>query len=244
MHSLFFPDLARAGERIVVTGDEAKHAARVKRLMPGEFVRVFDGVGTIARARVETAGRELVATIIERRLVPPVSPRVEVWSATPKGPRLGELIEGLAQAGTASWTAISTKLGVVDPREAKLDRAERIALEASKQCARAHLMTIGEKRGFADALREPGAGEVVPRLILAEQSGEAYTPSGAASIRLIVGPEGGFTDAEKQAAARAGATFCSFGPHVYRIELAAVVGAAVILHEERRAPGGAANADA
>jgi 16S rRNA (uracil1498-N3)-methyltransferase len=57
-------------------------------------------------------------------------------------------------------------------------------------------------------------------------------PTHAPTIRLLIGPEGGWTPDELRAARDAGARIASFGPHTMRIETAAPVAAAVILHAE------------
>lgn len=54
-------------------------------------------------------------------------------------------------------------------------------------------------------------------------------PSTCAEIHLLIGPEGGWSDAERAAARAAGAVLASFGPHVMRVETAAVVAAASVL---------------
>ncbi len=231
MHTLFFPEISAVLGEVVVEGDEAKHATRVKRLTPGETVRVIDGKGMVVLAEVVDAGRTLRLRVLERRVEPPVSPAVHVWSATPKGPRIAELVEGLVQVGAASWTPMQTKLGVVDPRESKLERMERVVIEASKQSGRAWLMEVREKRAFKAALESARSrGE---SLLLADAGGERYRATGAASIQILIGPEGGFTKAEVDEARQSGARVCGFGPHVMRIETAAVAAASIVLNEER-----------
>lgn len=229
MHSIYLPNLDPEATNHVIEGEEAKHAVRVKRLGPGDPLMVLDGAGTVARARViDTKGR-LVVEIVSRELAPRVRPAVHVYSATPKGPRVAELVEGLVQVGAAAWSPMQTKLGVVDPRDSKLARLERVALEACKQARRAWMMTIGEKASFAEALAAP----VGAALVLADGSGEPYVRPGAEVIRLLVGPEGGFRGEEIDAARRAGARVASFGPHIMRIETAAPVAAAIVIAAQR-----------
>lgn len=230
MHTLFFPDLSDTGETLVIEGDEARHAARVKRLQVGEMLRVINGKGDLATCRVVDTRRRLELAIVSRERAAPVTPAAHVWSATPKGARVEELVDALAQVGAASWTPMSTKLGVVDPRETKLARLDRIVLEASKQAARPWLLRMEAKRSFQDALGPRAPGE---SLVICDGEGEPYRATGASAIRVLVGPEGGFTADERALAARAGAVVVSLGPHTMRIEMAAPVAVAVILHAER-----------
>ncbi|MBL8746090.1 MAG: 16S rRNA (uracil(1498)-N(3))-methyltransferase [Phycisphaerae bacterium] len=235
MHTLFLPELSPTCDEVVVDGDEAVHAARVKRLRAGEMVRGLDGRGTLVVAEVVEARRVVRLRVVERRHEARVIPAVHVLSATPKGPRIAELVEGLVQVGAASWTPMQTRLGVVDPRESKLERMERVVVEASKQSGRAWLMEVREKRAFGavfEVARACGA-----RVVLADAGGERYRATGAESIFVLVGPEGGFTEEEVAEGRRSGALVCRFGPHAMRIETASVVAAAMILNEECRATG-------
>lgn len=230
MHCLYFPELGPS-DALVIDGEEARHAIKSKRLAMGDMLRVLDGRGTVALARVSDTRGRLGLAVERRETIEAVRPAVHVCSATPKGPRVEELVESLVQAGAASWSAMSTKLGVVDPRESKLSRLERIAVEAAKQAQRPWLMSLGVKTTFEQAL-SPGAGTL---LVVADASGEPYARSGASEVRLLIGPEGGFVPTELDAARRAGARVVNFGPHVMRIETAGAIAAGIILAVERGA---------
>ena len=181
------------------------------------------GIGLVKDAR-----RDLVLEVEGHRIAPPIRPELHIFSATPKGPRLDKMIDQLSQVGAASWTALETEWGVVDPGDRKLDRIERIAVESAKQSARPWVMRSGAHATLDQALA-PGGG------VVAHAEAPSYSPTGAQEIRLFIGPEGGFSPRELEHARRAGAAFASFGPHVMRIETAAVAAAAVVLHAERAA---------
>ncbi len=219
----------------VVEGAEGEHAAKVKRLRAGDGVELFDGAGVVGVGVVAEVRRSVVRVRVESvERFERVRPAVEVWGATPKGPRLEKMLDMLSQAGAASWCALHTKHGVVDPGEGKRERAERVVMESLKQCRRAWLMEIGEKSGM-DAALEAGDGVDV---VMADASGGAYERSGtggvggAERVRLLIGPEGGWHAQEVESARRAGARIVSLGPHAMRIETAAVVGVALILNAE------------
>jgi 16S rRNA (uracil1498-N3)-methyltransferase len=218
---------------LVIGGDEAHHAARVKRLAPGDAVEVLDGRGGVGRARLAAVSKErgewvvrLEVEGVEHR--EPARPRVEVWTAVPKGPRLLEMIDGLSEAGAAEWRALDTERGVASAGAHKLEKVERHALEASKQCGRAWVMHVGAPASLAEGLRagDPGAGA---RVIVADASGARYAGRGEGTVRVLIGPEGGWSERELAAARAAGAGVVAFGPHTMRIETAAVVGAAVVM---------------
>jgi 16S rRNA (uracil1498-N3)-methyltransferase len=135
------------------------------------------------------------------------------------------MIDGLSEAGAAQWRALETERGVAEAGAHKLERVERHALEASKQCGRAWVMETGPGATLAEALRG-GAGV---RGVVADASGGAYAARGAGTVRVLIGPEGGWTERELAAARDAGAEVARFGPHTMRIETAAVVAAAVVI---------------
>lgn len=230
-HRVFAAAIPQAGEALEVTGEEAAHASGAKRLREGDAVGAFDGRGTVAACVVRRAARStLVLEVTERLVEPAVTPMVEAWTATPKGPRLEKMIDQLAQVGAASWVAMGTSLGVVDPGAGKLARVERVVLEGCKQCGRSWLMEVGGRCALGEALSLPGGGGT--SLVLADGRGGRYAPTGCERVRVLVGPEGGFTEAELASARDAGAQVVSLGPHVLRIETAAVVAVSAVLLAE------------
>lgn len=230
MHVIYQPSLAPDNNRVLISGDEAHHAVRVKRVREGEHVIVLDGKGLVIRCRVVSAKRELELEILSQRREPVACPRVHVYSATPKGPRVDWLVDALVQVGAARWTPLHTKLGIVDPRQTKLDRLGRIAIEATKQARRPWQMSIGPQASLDEALK---ADEAV-RLVIADAGAPTYQSSGAEELRLLVGPEGGWRPEELEQAQAAGATPASFGAHTMRIEMVCPVATSIILEVERR----------
>lgn len=229
------PDLSlfQPGGVATIEGDDAHHLIRVRRLETGAPVTILDGLGRVAEGKVSATrklGRDgwaLDVTIATIAIEPRVTPAVHVLSSAPKGDRLGAMIDGLSQAGAASWAPLDTVRTVVEPGSGKIDRLERIAAESAKQCGRAWKLEVAPGLRFAQALEHPN-------VVIADGTGEAYGACGAEAFRLLVGPEGGFAPEEIDQARAAGARVCRFGPHIMRIETAAVVAAAMILAEESR----------
>ena len=215
------------GQVVEIAGDEAMHATKSKRLREGDGCVVCDGAGVVVSGVVVRATKSRVEVeVVSSEVVAPLRPRVEVFGATPKGQRLDKMLDMLGQCGCALWRPLSTSRGVVAPGAHKLERARRISVEALKQSGGAHLMAIGEEVSFTDALTPtPGT-----RIVLADGTGEQAVRGlgeGVGTVRLLVGPEGGFTDEERAMALEQGRATCvSLGPLVMRIETASVVGAA------------------
>ena len=233
-HRVHYPDLAGlvpgagdaagAGIGLVIGGDEAHHAGRVKRLRPGERVEVFDGRGAFAEATIGgiTTGKRaaLSLTVGEVRRAQPGAPRVEVWCPPPKGDRLDTMLDQLSQIGVASWRPL--RAGRSERNDFRADKLRRVAIESAKQSGRAWLIDVGDWIGFEDAIADP-------RAILADASGGTVSPEAHGDTVLLLGPEGGWTAGELGRFRATGRPIARFGRHVMRIETAAVVGAGCLL---------------
>lgn len=236
-HRILAPDAAHAhpGDTLRLSGEEAHHAARVKRLGPGDRVGLLSGSGRVAWATIRGVSKlrsgewELELAVEQVRDEPPPAPALHVLAAAPKSDRVEQMIDQLSQVGAASWSPLLVTRTVVDPRPARLDRLARVALESAKQCGRAWALTIGPAMTLAEAL----AADADTRIVVAHQSGARFEPDGSARLRLLVGPEGGLTDEEIGLARDAGASIASFGPHTMRIETAAAAACAIVLNAMR-----------
>jgi 16S rRNA (uracil1498-N3)-methyltransferase len=225
----YFSETPIAGDRAVLAGPEAHHLAGVMRVKPGEEVIVFDGSGAEFWCRVETVGkREVALAVVQRREVDREPRRaVTLFCALPKGDRQKRLIEQSVELGVRRFVPLRTRRAVVQPDGDVCERLRRAVLEASKQCGRNRLMEIGEACGA------PPSADLTPSgtLKLIAHPGSTDSPAAAAraanvspttSIALLIGPEGGFSDEEAEAALAAGWQPVDLGPRILRIETAAV----------------------
>lgn len=228
-HRIYFPDVLPApGGRVVLSGEEAQHAHRVKRVEVGEVVALHDGRGGVASAEVAQASKvrgewTLELAVRDVRRVERPEPRLTVLAAAPKGDRLEAMVDGLAQVGVERFSPLVTARTVVEPRQGKLDRLMRVAVEALKQSGAAYLMEVGGPVSLAEALG--GEGKVV----MADASGEAWRGPPPARASLLVGPEGGWTAEEVEGARAAGVRVVRFGVLTMRVEVAAVVAAGILM---------------
>lgn len=221
----FYVNLPLAPGPFVLDGPEAHHLATVCRLRPGSEVCLFNGDGREYPARVtQVARREITLEVTgdnrsEREL--PFS--LEVAAPLPKGDRCQFLIEKLTELGATTFVPLICERSVVHPREGKHTKLDRYVIEASKQCGRNVLMRIADPMAWEDYVSTGDAGDI---RILAHphQTGDlAAVAVGTDRVRLAVGPEGGFTDAEVAAATLRGWHAVVLGPRILRIETAALV---------------------
>ncbi len=108
-HRIHYPHPLEPGRTLQVSGEEAHHAIRVKRIEAGETLELLNARGSVASARVAQTlklpksnpeGPWALELVIESvRTVPPPTCRIEVCVAPPKGDRLDQLIDQLSQVG-------------------------------------------------------------------------------------------------------------------------------------------------
>ena len=232
MSERFFLQTEPCDQRAELAGDEARHLSRVLRARVGDVVRVFDGRGCEWPARVAAIGRDTVALDLGP-VMPGVArdgPPLTLAVALPKGDRQKWLVEKLTELGVARLVPLIAERGVAEATPAARDRLRRSSIEACKQCGRNVLLDITAPATIAE-VADPGAAGVV--VVIASPDAARLDADGlrrgSSAIVAIVGPEGGFTDAEVARAVAAGALPVGLGPHVLRVETAAVALAARLL---------------
>ena len=229
MSERFFITTQPAGDRAVLEGDEARHLTRVLRAKVGDTVSLFDGRGREWPARVAAIGRDRVELDAGQPTVDPLPACIPVTLAValPKGDRQKWMVEKLAELGAARLIPLETTRGVAEATASAQARLERGVIEACKQCGRNTLMEIAAGRPLDRLLAEVPVGACV---VIAHPGGKPLSadivPSTAMEIIGLVGPEGGFTDEELCIADRAGVIRISLGPHILRVETAAIALAA------------------
>lgn len=224
----------------MLRGQEGRHASTVRRLVPGERADITDGSGLVAEC-VVTAARpgELELAVLDRRTEPRPAPTVAVLQAIPKGDR-GELaVELLTEVGTdviVPWAA-DRCVAVWRGERAVKSRARwtSAAEQAAKQSRRAWFPAVEAPVDLAGAVRRVRAAALA--ILLDPDGTESIGAVGLpddGEIVVVVGPEGGITQAESDALANAGAVGARLGPTVLRASSAGVVAAGILLSRTSR----------
>lgn len=224
---------------VELEGPEAHHLSHVLRLGVGELVRLFNGDGDEAIAEVTEVRKRAVQLQIHEHWTTPRDPReLVIASAIPKGDRARWMIEKLTELGTTRIIPLRTARSVVEPGEGKLEKLHQAAVAACKQSGRSRLPRIESPLNLADALRGLRGGDcgTAWKLLVAHPSAHqslreqlAADEQPRSRIFGLFGPEGGLTDEELAMCVTAGATPVRLGPHVLRIETAAIALAAACL---------------
>jgi 16S rRNA (uracil1498-N3)-methyltransferase len=239
MADRYYVDSPLAPGEVELSGPEAHHLATVCRLRPGDAVCLFNGDGREYAAEVVAVARRSVTVRVHAVTAPQRehSFRIEVAAPLPKGDRAQFLLEKLTELGVVAFVPLRTERSVVHPRDAKLDKLQRYVIEASKQCGRNVLLQVQPLADWADYVRRPGLPSMRFIAHPGEHSDSPRRLTRATDVAFAVGPEGGFTDEEVSEAVQAGWQVLDLGPRILRVEMAAIVLAALAAY-----PGASASA--
>lgn len=221
-------------EVVPLPAAEAAHASKVLRLKPGDEVWLLDGEGNLARAVLETLERGAGSCRVLQRLSPaPPRPRLTVCPGLLKAAAMDLVITKLTELMADRIQPFVSERSVARfTGGEKVERWQRLAGQAIKQCGAPRLPRIDPPLDLADLLAAPGPEAA--RLLLYEDEGRATLAGALAAARqapevwLAVGPEGGFSPAEADLARRRGWTTCGLPGATLRAETASLVGAALV----------------
>ena len=237
---------ALVGDSLDLTGPEAHHAVAVKRVVPGEELDLLDGTGLRLRVKVSAAAKDLLSVTVVERIeeAPPTHP-VGLVQALAKGDRDLQAVESAVELGIFTvrpWQADRSIVRWNGPKTEKaLAKWRSQVRSAQKQSRRAFepkvLEPLGSKALAGQIAQLAAQGELV--LILhesAECSVAEETRSwldsapAHAGVTLVVGPEGGISDAELDQFVGAGAKAALLGEHVLRASTAGPAALVLVRH--------------
>ncbi|MCU1560970.1 16S rRNA (uracil(1498)-N(3))-methyltransferase [Mycetocola sp.] len=237
MSSLYLrEDLGTAenGAMVELAGAEAKHAVTVNRSRIGDEIRIGNGRGLIVRGVIETLELGTVGVrAIEVTVEQEPSPRLVLVQALAKGDRDEMAIQAATELGVSAiipWAAsrsVSRWEGM--KKEKGRIRWETIVREASKQSIRSFVPPVFPIASTADLQKLAGTSRVV---LLDPTASERLSQLDVAGdgrdILLVVGPEGGISDAELESVSAAGAIRTRLGDTVLRTSSAGPAALAVL----------------
>lgn len=212
------------------------HHLHVVRQQPGDELVLFNGEGGQVRARlVEVGKRRASAEVLAREDVDVELPfRVTLAQGLPEGSKMDWIVEKAVELGVTAIQPLAARRSVVklagDRADKRLAHWQAVVVSASEQCGRNRLAEVAPLQEFGRWIAQP-AGDAV-RILLsprADASLAAWTKTTApCDVSLLVGPEGGFSTEEEDAAIAAGALPLSMGPRVLRTETAGLAALAIL----------------
>ena len=219
--------LPAAGDAVIITGDEARHMAAVRRLKAGHRLWLFDGGGRVAEGKlqeIKPRGQVVTVEIVKVETMPQPQPAITLACALPKSERLRVLLDMATQLGISEFVPLICARSKPKITDHSRQRWHRICLEGCKQSRRAYLPVIQDASSVDQLLA--AATKETATVIMADPAGHALhgsrIPKNSQKYYLFIGPEGGFSDYEQQVFSQVRALSLSLGNGILRIETAAV----------------------
>lgn len=228
----------------VLRGREARHLSRVLRLRAGDSITLFDGSGKLYEAVIDGISRQEVTARILSECAGDNGAHYFLHVGMPflKGAKMDFVVQKATELGVSTISPFLSTFCVagsedVFRQQRRLQRWQRISLEACKQCGRSEPLRFTAAQNFSSLVMEMSAvHEAALKLILWEKEetrGLGVVENWRAAektgpVYLLIGPEGGFADAEVKAAVDAGFVAVSVGSRVLRAETALLTAMAVV----------------
>ena len=220
-------------EEVELPLSESRHAKNVLRLAEGDEVTLFDGSGKEYSAVVTRADRQGIAVHVVRENVSDREPKTWVFLliGALKGDKTELVVQKATELGVSRIGVFSSKYCSAYMNENKLERLNRVAREAAKQCLRACVPRVEYYGTLEEALR--AGSECATRLFACEflDGTEKGSAGIGATVCAVVGSEGGFAEEEFALAQRLGYCGVSLGKRILRAETAAIALLSVVMHE-------------
>jgi len=235
MRRFYAPPDQFKSSNVVLNEEETRHLRDVLRMKAGETARIFDGEGREFAARVTRVGkRETELEIVEQ--VEPAAPEskleLTIVASVYKNDKLDLVIQKAVELGVVRFQPVITFRSEARLRDSakRFDRWRKIALEATKQCERAKIMSLEEPLALEEFLGTITADNGL-LLMFSEKDGKAIPEApNAKKITAIIGPKGGWEDSEIKLAEDRGFLPVKLGNRIMRAETAAITFAALLQH--------------
>jgi 16S rRNA (uracil1498-N3)-methyltransferase len=202
----------------------------VLRLRAGEEIELFDDTGNVAIAKIDQIDSTGVVALVHQmdvKLAVASGVSLTIASAVPKGDRADWMIEKLSELGVTRFIPLITARSVVAPKGMnKLERWQRIALQSAKQSRRVGTLQIDQPTTLKDTIGSLSA----KRYFLSTETDAspiARSLGSSAPIALLIGPEGGWTEAEIESMRAANMRGLILTSTILRVETAAIAAAAI-----------------
>lgn len=246
MHKFFTPKELISGKEAKIIGEDVKHIIKVLRIEEGEKVVLNNCEGKEYLAVIDsTSKQEVIFEILEELDINNESPiKIHLYQGMPKAQKMDLIVQKGTELGMYDFTPVITSR--VDVRLKgefkKLDRLNRIALEAAKQSKRSIIPKVLEPMNFTDALNEMKNLDliIVPyenaegfgiKTLMNSLRKEESPLSSIKEIGIFIGPEGGIEEEEILKLKEIGAHIVTLGNRILRTETAGFTAASLIQYE-------------
>jgi 16S rRNA (uracil1498-N3)-methyltransferase len=230
MRRFFVDSQFLAQQTGIIRGELYRHLKTVLRLKPGDTILLADGKGHETTATIRAFEKDGIAVVIGAPAAgadAADTPFITLYQGIPKGDRLDRVLQKCTELGVGRIVPFTAERSVSriggERLDKRLQRWERIVMEAARQSGRGRIPEIGFAEGLGAAL----AGETSSLgLLLWEDERERGLRSvleqsvKPGSVAVIVGPEGGLTAGEAATATAVGFIPVTLGRRILRTETA------------------------
>ncbi|MFA5789371.1 MAG: 16S rRNA (uracil(1498)-N(3))-methyltransferase [Candidatus Gracilibacteria bacterium] len=217
-----------------IIGSDVHYLRDVLRLKPNDELELLDGSGLVHAARIETLTPDRVSCQVFSSRPSESEPRTKITlaQALPKSSKMDFIVEKCTELGVGRIIPMLTSRTIA--QGVKLERWRKLAKEAAEQSGRAIIPEISDSLKLAEVLKLKDQFDLA--LIPWESEKEnslksVFTVHRPSSIVFLIGPEGGFTKEEVEAARQAGFILVSLGKRIMRTETAGLATIANIIYE-------------
>lgn len=215
-----------------------KHARKILRLKSGDVIELFDGKGGLYTAEISIITKnEIAGGIIDDNSVSQSGIEITLAQACPKGAKLDDVIRMNTEVGVDSFVLFESEYGVVKVdtlSQNKLDRLNRIAVDAARQSEQMFVPKIEVMRSFREIIT---TSEYDFMLMLYARPGISESSiydiknklTETSRVLVLIGPEGGFSDIEVEQAKESGVELINLNLPILRTQTAGVVVNGILL---------------
>lgn len=236
----FFIEPADIQSDIVsLTGENVAHIVRVLRMRAGEELTLCDGQGMDYSCVLNFVSADAATARILSRTASETEPElfVTLYMALPKGDKMDLVVQKSTELGVSAIVPYFSARCVSKPDEKtiqkKTARWQKIAAEAAKQCGRGRIPVVYPAILFSEAV-ELAKNTEMPLFLYEGERGrsikEALSARSFQTASLMVGPEGGFEEAEAELASTLGLASVSIGKRILRCETAPLAGLSALMY--------------
>lgn len=241
MHKFFTPKELFTDTHAIIQGDDVKHIYKVLRVTKGEKVAINNLCGEEFLGEIdEISKQEIMVKIIEKLDTNNESElEIHLFQGMPKATKMDLIVQKGVELGIREFIPVITDRVDVKLKGEfkKLDRLNKISLEAAKQSKRSHISKVVEPIEFSQALKAMKEFDLV---VVPYENATGYgirsmvksiADKKVKTIAIVIGPEGGFEELEIQKLKELGAHIVTLGPRILRTETAGFTCSTLLQYE-------------
>jgi 16S rRNA (uracil1498-N3)-methyltransferase len=212
-----------SAENPLISSEETHHVLKVLRLQAGDALQVTDGQGKLFNCLLATQSSQARLQILTEKTIPaPVSSMHLAIAPTKNADRMEWLVEKCTEIGISRISFLLCQRS--ERKQLRLDRLEKIAIEAIKQSGQVWLPQLADMQDFKTFVRQNQASQKWVAHLADDDRQEISQSEKSGEICLLVGPEGDFSAEEIVEAKACGFVAVSLGKTRLRTETAGLVG--------------------